>query len=118
MVEILVYFAVLLVIIPILLLLFSALKGMINSKGNIKKTLLVTMPLIICISPCIVILGASLYNMMLMMFGGKELVSISSNIEELCCIAGTWISVGLIGLGILVIVGGAILKLLSKRRTY
>ena len=75
------------------------------------------MPLIICISPCIVIFRA-LYNMMLMMFGGKELVSISSNIEELCCIAGTWISVGLIGLGILVIVGGAILKLWPKRRTY
>ena len=71
------------------------------------------MPLTICIS-CIVILGASLYNMMLMMFGGKELVSISSNIEELCCIAGTWFC-WLNRFRNLVIVGGAILKLLSKK---
>ena len=56
--------------------------------------------------------------MMLMMFGGKELVSISSQIEELCCLAGTWISGGLIGLGILVIIGGAFLKLISRRRTH
>jgi len=116
MVEILVYFAVFLVIIPILLLLFSSIKGMINSKGNIKKTILMTFPLIICISPCMIILGASLYNMLLMMFGGKELLTIGSKLEELCCTAGTWISVSLIGLGILVIIGGAILKLTSRRR--
>ena len=54
--------------------------------------------------------------MLLMMFGGKDLLTIGSKLEELCCTAGTWISVSLIGIGILVIIGGAILKLISRRR--
>jgi len=115
MVNILVYFTVFLVVITILLLTLSSVKGMISSKGNIKKMLLKTIPILICVAPCLIILGASLYNMLLMMFGSESMITIDQSLEELCCTAGTWISGFLIGFGILVILMGTIFKLIKRR---
>ena len=117
MVNTLVYFTVFLVIITVLLLIIGSLKGMIQSKGNIKKMLLKTFPILICIAPCVVILGISMYNMLLMMFGSSTTIQISAELEELCCTIGTWISGILIGLGVLIIITGGILKLIKRRRT-
>ena len=116
MVNILVYFTVFLIILTILLLIISSLKGVIQSKGNFKKTLLKTFPILICVTPCIIILGASMYNMFLMMFGSDTVITISQKLEDLCCTSGTWISGFLIGFGIIVILIGNILKLIKRRR--
>ena len=116
MVNILVYFTVFLVIITVLLLTISAFKGMMQSKGNFTKMLLKTIPILICITPCLIILGTSMYNMLLMMFGSDSAITISQKLEDLCCTAGTWVSGILIGFGILVILTGGVLKLIRRRR--
>jgi len=115
MVESLVYFTVFLVVVTILLLALSSVKGMIISKGNMKKMLLKTIPILICVAPCLIILGASLYNMLLMMFGSESIITIKSDLEQLCCTAGTWISGVLIGFAILVILMGTIFKFIKRR---
>ena len=114
MVNILVYFTVFLVVLTIFLLTLSSIKGMMNSKGNLKKMLL-KIPILICVAPCLIILGTSLYNMLLMMFGSESMITIASDLEDLCCTAGTWISGFLIGFGILVILMGTIFKLIKRR---
>ena len=81
MVNILVYFTVFLIILTILLLIISSLKGVIQSKGNFKKTLLKTFPILICVTPCIIILGTSMYNMFLMMFGSDTVITISQKLQ-------------------------------------
>ena len=116
MVNTLVYFTVFLVILTILLLIIGSFKGMMQSKSNIKKMLLKTFPILICIAPCIVILGVSMYNMLLMMFGSSTTIQISAELEELCCTVGTWISGILIAFGVLVLLTGSILKLIKRRR--
>ena len=116
MVNTLVYFTVFLVILTVLLLIIGSFKGMVQSKGNMKKMLLKTFPVLICIAPCVVILGVSMYNMLLMMFGSSTTIHISAELEELCCTVGTWVSGILIAFGVLVILTGGVLKLIKRRR--
>ena len=116
MVNALVYFTVFLVIITVLLLIVGSVMGMIKSKSSIKKILLKTIPILFCITPCLIILGVSLYNMLLMMFSSNSMIEIGGELEEFCCAAGTWVAGILIAGGLLIILGGTILKLIKRRR--
>ena len=102
MIEILIYATVFLVILPIVLLLFGSIKGMFNARVNVKKKLLLTIPVIICITPCLIILGYGIVTLFLKIFGSNTIIEPSENMTAFCCISGVWIAGILIGLGLLI----------------